>query len=167
MSFTNDDYLTDIYNYLTEIGTKCNKIITDHDINDNINSLFIDLDNYATSEFDKYKYSSDFSCNIENIFNSISNFDYSFFDENTRKYLENLLGLTSNKFSKLISFYNIKELPNPDSDSLIRFFNYEIKDNFERFFLFNILLPAFCKLRRIIVNRQSNIFQWNFIIIFN
>lgn len=159
MSFTNDDYLTDIYNYLTEIGTKCNKIITDHDINDNINSLFIDLDNYATSEFDKYKYNSDFSCNIENIFNSISNFDYSFFDENTRKYLENLLGLTSNKFSKLISFYNIKELPNPDSDSLIRFFNYEIKDNFERFFLFNILLPAFCKLRRIIVNRQSNIYN--------
>jgi len=56
MSYNNEDYLTDIYNYLTEIGTKCIKSILDHDINDNINSLFINLDNYATSELDKYKY---------------------------------------------------------------------------------------------------------------
>lgn len=58
MSYNNEDYLTDIYNYLTEIGTKCKRIISDYNINDNINNLFIDLDNYTTSELDKYKYNT-------------------------------------------------------------------------------------------------------------
>jgi ABC-type multidrug transport system fused ATPase/permease subunit len=153
----NSDEDINVSDYITEIYNNCNKIITDHDAKNDINSLFIDLDNYATSELEKYN--SKFSSNIENIFNSILNFDYSFLDETTRKYLENLLYLTSNGFSKLISSYNIKEIPNPKSEVLIRFFNYEIKDNFERLFLFNILLTACIKLKQIIVHRQSSIYN--------
>ena len=148
-----------VCNYFNEIYNNCNKIISEHDTNnEDINTLFVDLEKYATSEFDKYNSDCDVNIeNIENIFNSILNIDYSFLDESTRKYIENLLDFTSNGFSKFVSLYNIKEIPNPHSDSLIRFFNYDIKDNFERLFLFNIVISATFKLKRIIVNRESNI----------
>jgi len=160
---TTEDEDDIISNYMTEIYNNCNKIITEYDTNNDINSLFKDLENYATSEFDKYNSGIDSNIenieNIENIFKTILNIDYSFLDEASRKYLENLLDLTSNGVSKFISLYNIKEIPNPDSDSLIRFFNYEIKDNFERVFLYNIVLSGSFILNRIIVDRESNIYN--------
>ena len=160
---TNEDEDDIVSNYMTEIYNNCNKIITEYDTNHDINSLFVDLEKYATSEFEKYNsetsYNIDNIENIENIFKTILNIDYSFLDEASRKYLENLLDLTSNGVSKFISLYNIKEIPNPHSDSLIRFFNYEIKDNFERLFLYTIVLSATVKLKRIIVNRESNIYN--------
>jgi len=160
---TTEDEDDIISNYMTEIYNNCNRIITEYDTNNDINSLFKDLENYATSEFDKYNSGFNYNIenieNIENIFKTILNIDYSFLDEASRKYLENLLDLTSNGVSKFISLYNIKEIPNPHSDSLIRFFNYEIKDNFERVFLYNIVFSGSFILNRIIVDRESNIYN--------
>ena len=155
--FTREDEDEIVSNYLTEIYNNCNKIITNHDTNDPINSLFNDLDNYATSEFEKYD--SKFSSNIENIFKCILSIDYSFLDETTRQQLQNIIDLYGKGVSKFISLYNIKEIPNPHSDVLIRFLNYEIKDNFEKFYLYSFLLPALHKLTQICVNRQSSIYN--------
>jgi len=155
--FTREDEDDIISDYMTEIYNNCNKIITDHDINDDINSLFIDLEKYATSEVEKYD--SKFSSNIENIFKCILSIDYSFLDETTRQQLQNIIDLYGKGVSKFISLYNIKEIPNPHSDVLIRFLNYEIKDNFEKFYLYFVLIPALHKLTQICVNRQSSIYN--------
>ena len=155
--FTREDEDDIISDYMTEIYNNCNKIITDHDINDDINSLFIDLEKYATSEVENYN--SGIDSNINNIFKTILNSNYSFLDESNRNLLQNIIDMYGNGFSKFISLYNIKEIPNPHSDSLIRFFNYEIKDNFELFYLSCILLPYYKKLAQILSDRQSNIFS--------
>jgi len=157
---TTEDEDDIISNYMTEIYNNCNKIITEYDTNNDINSLFKDLENYATSEFDKYNSGIDSNIdNINNIFKIILNSNYSFLDESNRNLLQNIIDMTSNGVSKFISLYNIKEIPNPDSDSLIRFFNYEIKDNFELFYLNIVLLCYYKKLAQILTDRQSNIFS--------
>jgi ABC-type multidrug transport system fused ATPase/permease subunit len=157
---TSEDGDDIISNYITEIYNNCNKIITEYDTNKDINSLFKDLEKYSTSEFEKYNSETSYNIdNINNIFKTILNSNYSFLDETNKKYIENLLDLYSNGFSKFISLFNIKEIPNPHSDSLIRFFNYEIKDNFEMFYLKIVLLPYYHKLSQILSDRQSNIFS--------
>ena len=153
MSTIDDDNV--VSNYLNEIYNKCNKIISDHNSKDDINGLFDNLDSYAISEFEKYN--SIFSGNIETIFKTFLTSNLSFLDEDTRKQLHNLIHRNANDISKFISFLNIKEIPNPNSDLLIRLFNYEIKDNFNRFYLHNYLLAVIDKLTLVCVNRKSSI----------
>lgn len=142
--------------YSNEILHKCNEIITDHDSNNNINTLFNDLENYLNDELSKYNSINDLIIDktIESIYQI---YDNNFIDEAIKKNLQYVLGLNGKIFSDLISNYNIKELDNPNSDILIRFVNYDIKDNFEGFYLFNILLAGIHQIQQTTVDRQSNI----------
>jgi putative ABC transport system ATP-binding protein len=153
---TSEDKDDIISNYMTEIYDNCDEIISEHDTNNDINSLFKDLENYCNDELSKYDSINDLIINkaIESIYKI---YDNNLIDEAIKTNLQNILGLNGKIFSKLISNYNIKELDNPKSDILIRFFNYDIKDNFERLYLFTILLSAIHQIQQTTVDRQSNI----------
>jgi ABC-type multidrug transport system fused ATPase/permease subunit len=155
MKTNNDDNI--IFNYSNELYNNCCKIINDYDTNDDINNLFYALDKYTKNEFEKNN--SVFSDNIETIIKNLLTSNFTILDDDTRKYLQNLISFNSVGFSNFISLYNIKEIPNPNSNSLIRFFNYEIKDNFNRFYLHNFLLAINDRISLICVDRQSNIFN--------
>ena len=144
--------------YSNEIYDKCDEIIRDHDTNNDINTLFNDLENYFNDELNKYESINDLIINktIESIYQI---YDNNFIDEAIKTNLQYILGLNSKIFSDLISNYNIKELDNPKSDILIRFFNYDINDNFERFYLLTILLSAIHQIQQTTVDRQSNIYN--------
>lgn len=157
MGLNDDDNI--IFNYSNELYNNCSKILNDYDINDDINKLFSAIENYSNTEFEKYN--SNFSENIETIILNYLNSEFTILDENTSKILYNLITLitfNSDMFSNILSLYNIKEIPNPESDPLIHFINYEIKDNFNRFYLYSILI-VLDRLMLIIVNRESTIYN--------
>ena len=117
------------------------------------------LEKYFNDELGKYD-----TNNANSILNAIvqkinDSYDFSILGEKGNQILQNIIELSAKYTSKLISLYTIKEIPNPNSDILIRFLNYEIKDNFERTNLFIFLFPAIQQLQQTIVDAQSSIFS--------
>ena len=149
----------DYSRYTNDIYNKCNTIISDFNINDDINGLFANLEKYFNDELGKHD--TNYPNSILNLISKKINdgYDFSILGEKGNQTLQNIFELTTKNTSKLISLYTIKEIPNPNSDIFIRFLNYEIKDNFERMSLFIFLLPAIQQSQQTIVDAQSSIFS--------